>query len=61
VRSLERSHTRVVIRWLDPRATLVEHDGADTTHGAHILDAFLASHFHAIARHGVYQVLVRRG
>lgn len=60
VRSLERADTRVVIRWLDPRATLIEHDGADTTHGAHILDAFLASRFRASARYGVYQVLVLR-
>ena len=29
VASLERSHTRVVIRWLDPRAFAPEHDGAD--------------------------------
>jgi methylaspartate ammonia-lyase len=49
----------VVVRWLDPRGTLVEHDGADTLHGARILDAFLAARFHAIARYGVYQVLVR--
>jgi hypothetical protein len=59
VRSLEHSGTRVVVRWLDPRATAVEHDGADRSSGVHVLDDYLASHFHPVARFGVYQVLVR--
>ncbi len=59
VGSLERSQTRVVIRWLDPRATAVEHDGADRSSGVHVLDTYLASHFRPYARFGVYQLLVR--
>jgi hypothetical protein len=59
IASLERSHTRVVIRWLDPRATAPEGNGSDHSSGVHVLDAYLASRFHPYARFGVYQVLIR--
>ncbi len=61
VASLERSHTRVVIRWLDPRAFAPEHDGADVSSHVFILDRYLAQHFRPVARYGVYQLLVRSG
>jgi hypothetical protein len=59
VASLQSSHTRVVIRWLDPRATLVEPNGSGRSSGVHIMDRYLASQFRPVARFGVYQVLVR--
>jgi hypothetical protein len=59
VDSLERAHVRLVIRWLDPRATAIEHDGADRSSGVHLLDTFLASHFRPYAHFGVYQLLLR--
>jgi hypothetical protein len=59
--SLQRSRVRVAIRWLDPRATMIEHDGADRSSGVHLLDAYLSSHFRRYARFGAYQVLVRSG
>ena len=61
VASLERSRTRVVIRWLDPRASAPEHNGSDVSSHVFILDRYLAEHFRPVARFGVYQLLVRSG
>ena len=61
VASLERSRTRVVIRWLDPRAYAPEHNGSDVSSHVLILDRYLAEHFRPVARFGVYQLLVRSG
>ncbi len=61
VGSLQRSHTRVVVRWLDPRATLIESNGAGRSSGVHTLDRYLASAFRPYARYGYYQVLVLKG
>ncbi|HET9101938.1 MAG TPA: hypothetical protein VFN55_01185 [Solirubrobacteraceae bacterium] len=55
----ELAGTRVVIRWLDPRATLRQADGAAHSSGVHLLDRWLAAHFRPVARYGVYGVLVR--
>jgi hypothetical protein len=57
--SLERSHTRVVVRWLDPRATLKEPNGASRSSGVHLLDSYLAAHFRPYARFGYYELLTR--
>jgi hypothetical protein len=59
VASLQRSHTRVVIRWLDPRATVVEPNGSGRSSGVHIMDQYLTTHFRPVARLGIYQVLIR--
>ena len=61
VRSLRRSHTRVVVRWLSATASAREHDGAGALHGAHVLDRYLARGFRPAGRYGDYQVLVARG
>jgi hypothetical protein len=61
VDSLERAHTRVVIRWLDPRALASEGNGSDRSSHVFILDRYLAAHFRPVARYGVYQVLVSSG
>ena len=47
--------TRVVVRWLDPRAETA----APHTHGSHILDRYLARRFTPRQRFGVYQLLER--
>jgi hypothetical protein len=60
VDSLQRSHTSVVIRWLDPRAEAIEPNGSARLSGVHILDRYLASSYRPYARYGVYQVLVLR-
>jgi len=55
----ELAHTRVVIRWLDPRASLVEPNGAGRSSGVLILDRYLASNFAQRARYGYYALLTR--
>jgi hypothetical protein len=59
IASLQRTHCRVVIRWLDPRASLIEANGGGRSSGVHILDRYLTANFSPVARFGVYQVLVR--
>jgi len=54
-------HTRVVVRWLDLRASLGEPNGAGRSSGVHLLDWWLAARFHPVARFGVYQTLLRDG
>ena len=61
VDSLQRSRTKVVIRWLDPRAEAIEPIGSARSSGVHILDRYLAGAYRPYARFGVYQVLVLRG
>jgi hypothetical protein len=60
VDSLRRSHTRVVIKWLDPRAEAIEPNGSARSSGVHILDRYLDASYRPYARYGVYQVLVLR-
>ena len=59
VSSLQRSRTRVVVRWLDPAASEPEPNGAGRSSGVHILDRYLAANFHPYATYGYYQVLTR--
>jgi hypothetical protein len=60
VRSLQGAHTQVVVRWLDPRAEQPEANGSSRSSGVHILDDYLRSRYHPVARYGVYQVLLAR-
>ncbi|HSZ14113.1 MAG TPA: hypothetical protein VK790_08765 [Solirubrobacteraceae bacterium] len=59
VSSLQRSHTRVVVRWLDPAASQPEPNGAGRSSGVHILDRYLAANFQPYATYGYYEVLTR--
>jgi hypothetical protein len=59
VASLQGSRTRLVVRWLDPRATVAEPNGGGESSGVRILDRYLAANFRPVRRFGVYQVLVR--
>jgi hypothetical protein len=61
VGSLRRGHTRVVVRWLDPRAEQAEPNGSSRSSGVHILDDYVTTHYRPLARYGVYQVLLARG
>jgi hypothetical protein len=60
VASLQRSHTRVVVRWLDPRADQNEPNGSSRSSGVHLLDDYIKGHYRPIARDGAYQVLLAR-
>jgi hypothetical protein len=61
IASLRRSHTRLVVRWLDPTASARENDGAGRPSGIHILDRYLTAAFRRAARYGDYEVLVAKG
>jgi hypothetical protein len=58
IASLQRSGTRVVIRWLDPRADQVEPNGSGRSSGVNLLGRWIAAHYAPVARYGYYQVLV---
>ena len=54
------ARTRVVVRWLDPRAEQHEANGSSRSSGVHILDDYLAVRFVQRARFGNYALLERR-
>jgi hypothetical protein len=60
IRSLARSHTRVVIRWLDPVGEPPAGSAAAHRHGSHLLDRWLGAHYRTDATFGYYRVLVAR-
>ncbi|MGO9955356.1 MAG: hypothetical protein ACLP50_05160 [Solirubrobacteraceae bacterium] len=61
IASLRRARTHVIVRWLDPRATLIEPNGAGRSSGVHLLDRYIAAQYAPVARFGVYEVLLDRG
>ena len=60
VASLRRAHTRVIVRWLDPRAEHREPNGSSRSSGVHVLDDYVRRQYRPIAHYGVYQVLLAR-
>jgi hypothetical protein len=60
IRALQRSHTRVVIRWLDPAAEPARGSAAARRRGSHLLDGWLHAHYRTDATFGYYRVLVAR-
>jgi hypothetical protein len=58
-RALERTRTRVVVRWLAPAATRLEPNGSARSSGVHLLDRYIAAHYAPRARFGDYLLLVR--
>lgn len=61
IASLRRTHTRLVVRWLNPTASARENDGAGRSSGVHLLDRYLAAAFRRDARYGDYEVLMAKG
>jgi hypothetical protein len=59
--ALSRARTRVVVRWLDPRAEQPESNGSSRSSGVRLLDDYLRAHYRKIARYGAYEVLLARG
>jgi hypothetical protein len=57
IRSLQNSHTHVVIRWLNALADKPQPDGAGRSSGVNILGRYIASHYRPVATYGQYQVL----
>jgi hypothetical protein len=60
IEELQRSHTRIVVRWLSPLATLKEPNGAGRSSGVNILGKYIAASYRPVAKFGYYQVLVAR-
>jgi hypothetical protein len=60
VGDLERSRTRLVIRWLSPTADQREPNGAGRSSGVRVLDRYLARRYREVRRFGDYAVLRRR-
>jgi hypothetical protein len=61
VGDLERARPRVLVRWLDPRATADEPNGSSRSSGVRLLDGYLAARYGAPERYGPYELLVRLG
>ncbi len=60
IKELGSSHTRVVVRWLSPLATLKEPNGAGRSSGVNILGQYIATSYRPIAKYGYYQVLLAK-
>jgi hypothetical protein len=60
VRDLERTRTRVVVRWTNPASAAREPNKAGESSGVTLLDDYLAREYRRAARFGEYLVLVRR-
>lgn len=57
---LQRSDTRLVVRWLAPTATQAEPNGSARSSGVHLLDDWIAARFRPVHRYGDYLLLQRR-
>jgi hypothetical protein len=60
VANLRRTRPRIVVRWLDPTASLPEPNAAGRSSGVRILDAYLSAAYRPVARFGAYQLLAPR-
>ncbi len=60
VRDLERSDTRLVVRWTDPASAAPEPNKAGESSGVTLLDDHLARAYRRVARFGSYVMLERR-
>jgi hypothetical protein len=57
---LERTRTRLVIRWLAPVARTPEDNGSGRSSGVRILDTYINSEYAPVGRYGDYLLLERR-
>jgi hypothetical protein len=60
IRDLVRSDTRLVVRWEAPVARDTEPNGSGHSSGVHLLDRWIAAHFHRVGRYGDYVLLQKR-
>jgi hypothetical protein len=56
---LERTRTKLVVRWLAPTARMVEDNGSGTTSGVSLLDDYINAHYARVGRFGDYLLLTR--
>jgi hypothetical protein len=60
-RDLQRSRTRLIVRWLAPVARETEPNGSGRSSGVMLLDNWIAANFHRVGRWGDYLLLERNG
>ncbi len=61
IADLERARPRVLVRWLDPRATRSEPNASARSSGVRLLDRYLAERYEPVARFGPYRLERRVG
>jgi hypothetical protein len=57
---LERTRTRLVVRWEAPLARATEDNGSGRPSGVTLLDDYIASHYSRVGQYGDYLLLQRR-
>jgi hypothetical protein len=58
---LERTRTRLIVRWEAPVARATEDNGSGRSSGVTLLDEYIASHYARVGQYGDYLLLERRG
>jgi hypothetical protein len=57
---LQRTRTKLVVRWMAPSARQVEDNGSGTSSGVKLLDTYINTHYARVGRYGDYVLLARR-
>jgi hypothetical protein len=57
---LQRTQTKLVVRWVAPEAREVEDNGSGRSSGVTLLDDYIATHYARVGRYGDYVLLARR-
>ena len=60
VSNLERTRTRMVVRWIDPVTARAEPNAAGRSSGVRVLDEYLARSYREVERAGSFRLLARR-
>jgi hypothetical protein len=58
--ALERTRTRLVVRWVAPVARQAEDNGSGKSSGVRVLDEYIGAHYRRVGRYGDYLLLARR-
>ena len=57
---LERTKTKLIVRWLAPAAKATEDNGSGKSSGVTLLDDYIDSHYQRVGQYGDYLLLTRR-
>jgi hypothetical protein len=57
---LQRTQTKLVVRWVAPAAREVEDNGSGRSSGVTLLDDYITTHYARVGRYGDYVLLARR-
>jgi hypothetical protein len=59
--ALQRTRTKLVIRWEAPVARETEDNGSGRSSGVRLLDQYIAMHYARVGQYGDYLLLQRQG